>query len=470
MPDTELNYLSACEALERFRRRELSPVELLDAVILRAEAIADSVNPLADRYFDEARDRARQSERRYARGSARRLDGLPLLVKDDTPIRGKRATVGSQLYADHVDTVSHPSAQRLLRAGANLFARSTCPEFCWLFTCHSRLWGVTRNPWRLDITPGGSSGGSAAALAAGATTLATGSDSAGSIRQPAAQCGVVGYKPPYGRNPQAAPASFDPYIHVGPMARSVGDAALMQNVMSGPHALDHNSLRNRVTLRAEPEDVRGLKIACSMDLGHYEIDDDVRRETSALLEALRAAGAEVDEIEVDWASEAIRLAHLNQEFMFASLLEDAVANHADEISDYVPQLLQTAAAVSAEDYRRSQAVAGTVWQDHFGPLLRRYDAFVTPAVSCPEVPAQNWQKDLVRVNGRELTDTDAAMTALFNMFSRCPVLSVPAGMTDRGLPVGVQVVGRPYDDAMPFRIGMAVERLRPWAQRRPPCR
>jgi Asp-tRNA(Asn)/Glu-tRNA(Gln) amidotransferase A subunit family amidase len=468
MTETELNYLPANTALQRFRARELSPVELLDAVLRRAETIAASVNPFADRYFEEARKRARQAESRYLKGRARRLEGLPLLVKDSSPIRGKRATIGSLIHAEHVDNHTDPAVERLMRAGANLFARSTCPEFCWLFTCHSRLWGVTRNPWRLDVTPGGSSGGSAAALAAGAATIATGSDSAGSIRQPAAQCGVVGYKPPYGRNPMDQYSSFDPYVVVGPMARTVNDVALMQNVMSGPHALDHNSLRNRVTIRADGADLRGLRIACSMDLGHYEVIDDVRRETSAVLDALRDAGAQVEEIDVDWASEAIRLAHLNEEFVFASMLEDAVRNHGDKVSDYVPQLLETAATASAEDYRRSLAVAGAVWNDHFGPLFRRYDAFVTPTVSCPEVPAESWQQDLLVVNGREVTDTDTAMTALFNMFNRCPVLGVPAGMTDNGLPTGVQIVGRPYDDAMVFRVGRAIEMARPWAQRRPP--
>jgi Asp-tRNA(Asn)/Glu-tRNA(Gln) amidotransferase A subunit family amidase len=361
------------------------------------------------------------------------------------------------------------SSERLMRAGANFFVRSTCPEFCWLFACHSRLWGVTRNPWRLDISPGGSSGGSAAALAAGATTIAIGSDSTGSIRQPAAQCGVVGYKSPYGRNPLDQHSSFDPYVNVGPMTRSVADAALMQNIMSGPHPLDHNSLRNRISIPANLDGVKGLKIAYSMDQGHYEVVDDVRRETLATLDVLRQAGAEITEVNFDWASEAIRLAHMNQEFVFAGMLQDAIKNHADKLSDYVPQLYQTASSVSADDYRRCLQVAGQVWNDHLGPLFKKYDALITPGVSCPEVPAESWQKDILVVNGKEIIDTDTAMTVLFNMFNRCPVLSVPAGMTDRGLPVGIQVVGRPYDDVMTFRIGQAIENHRPWAHRRPDC-
>ncbi len=458
----ELCYLSATEALELFRAGKLSPVELFDATITRAEEVAATVNPFADKYYEQARERAKVAETKYHKGRPRCLEGIPLAVKDSSAIKGIRATIGSLMNADKIGQHTDPAVERLMRAGANFFARTTCPEFCWLFTCHSRMWGVTRNPWRLDITPGGSSGGSAAALAAGVTMIATGGDSTGSIRQPAAQCGVVGYKSPYGRNPLDYAASFHPYVNVGPMTRTVADAALMQNVMSGPHPLDHNTLRNKVTIPRELGDIRGMKIACSMDLGHYLIDDDVQRETLATLDALRDADADVSEIEVDWASEAIRLAHLSEEFLLAGHLQEAVNLHGEKMSEYVPQLLETALSATADDYRNALNVAGEVWQFHLGPLLKDYDALITPGVSCPEVPAEFWQKDLLTVKGREVTDTDTAMTALFNMFNKCGVLSVPAGMTDRGLPVGIQIVSRPYDDVTAFHIGQAIERRRPW--------
>jgi Asp-tRNA(Asn)/Glu-tRNA(Gln) amidotransferase A subunit family amidase len=465
----ELCYLTATEALAHFNSGALSPVELLTAVLDRAEQVDATVNPFADKYFDQARDRAKLAEARYLKGKTRRLEGIPLLVKDSSAIKGTRATVGSLMNADKIDQHTDPAVERLMRSGANFFARATCPEFCWLFACHSRMWGITRNPWRLDITPGGSSGGSAAAVAAGATTIATGGDATGSIRQPAAQCGVVGYKSPYGRNPLDQHASFDPYVSVGPMTRSVADAALMQNVTSGPHPFDHNSLRNRISIPLRLGDIRGMKIAYSMDLGHYLVIDEVRRETEATLAVLREAGAEVTEVEINWASDAIRLATMSEEFIFAGVLQAALKKHADKMSDYVPQLYETASAVSADDYRRGLQVAGQVWKDHFGPLFKKYDALITPGVSCPEVPAENWQQDILVVKGQEITDTDTAMTVLFNMFNRCPVLSVPAGMTDAGLPVGIQIVGRPYDDVTSFNIGQAIEDGRPWSGRRPGC-
>ena len=464
MSDDDLTYMTAVEAAKRFRTRSLSPVELLDALIERAGQIEERVRPFADRYFDEALARAREAERAFVLdpGACGPLAGIPLAVKDASRVAGRRTAGGSMIRKDHVDARSDPDIERLLGAGANLFARTTTPEFGWLFTTQSRIWGVTHNPWRHGVSPGGSSGGSAAALAAGATTLATGGDSTGSIRQPASQCGVVGYKAPFGRIPMPGVNSFAYYMHHGPMTRSVADAALMANVMSGPDPCDHNSLQDRIHIPENPEGIAGMKIAVSIDLGCHEVLDDVARETRAALDALREAGAVVEEVPVDWAAEAVRLGHGNQEFLAVEMLRDAVANHGDIVSDYVPQLLETARSFTAADFRRSLVVAGEVWNDHLGPLFARYDAFVTPTVACPEMPATGWQKDTFTLNGKQVTDTGTAMTVLWNMFSRCPVLAVPSGLTDGGLPCGIQIVGGPCDDVTVFRIGAALERRRPW--------
>ncbi len=472
MADDELIYMTAHEAARRFRERTLSPVDLLDALIDRAERISESINPFGDCYFDEARDRAREAESSFMEEGRNPgpLAGIPLAVKDSARIAGRRSAKGSMIFKDHVDAVTDPDIQRLMDAGANLFARTTMPEFGWLYTTHSRIWGVTHNPWRHGISPGGSSGGSAASLAAGATTVATGGDSTGSIRQPASQCGVVGWQAPFGRIPMPGTNSFAMYLHHGPMTRSVTDAALMANIMSGHDPLDHNSLAETVTVPVRSEGIAGMKIAFSIDLGHYEVDEDVARETRFAIDALGDAGAEVHEVPVDWASEAIRLGHGGQEFLAADLLQEALDNHGDIVSVYVPELVKTARSFTAADYRRSLVVAGEVWNDHLGPLLRSHDAFITPTVSCPRIPATGWQQDTVEVNGKRVTDTQTAMTVLWNMFGHAPVLAVPSGMTDDGLPTGIQIIGRPFDDACVFRIGHALEERRPWLdvpERRP---
>jgi amidase len=240
--DDELAYAPATELLRRFTAKKLSPVEAMQALIARIEKLNYKTNALADRYFDEALAEARDAEKRYARGKARALEGVPLLVKDAQRVKGKRTTHGSLIFEHSVDDHSDPQIERLQKAGVIILARTTTPEFCLSGVTHSRMWGVTRNPWNLDFGPGGSSGGSGAALAAGFAPLATGTDIGGSIRIPSSACGTVGFKPPHGRNPGGPPGNFDKFDHCGPMTRTVADAALMQNVTSGPHPLDHDSL------------------------------------------------------------------------------------------------------------------------------------------------------------------------------------------------------------------------------------
>ncbi|HYZ82573.1 MAG TPA: amidase, partial [Solirubrobacteraceae bacterium] len=297
---TDLCYLSAGEALGLFRKRALSPVELLDAVLARAEAVEPTVNALCHQRFDAARQQARAAEARYGgRGEAPRpLEGLPVAIKEEEPIAGHPWTLGSLIYADQVADRTSEFACRHLAAGAIVHARTTTPEFsCAAFT-HSRLWGVTRNPFNPALAVGGSSGGSAASLASGTSALASGSDIAGSIRMPAAACGVVGFKPPHGRVPCDPPFNLDVYCHCGPLARTVADCALYENALAGPSADDHTTLREPPVLPETMPGVEGLRIAVSPDLGDWPVEDDVRANTLAVGEALRQAGATVEEVEL----------------------------------------------------------------------------------------------------------------------------------------------------------------------------
>ncbi len=471
MADSELIYLSATQALERFRTRALSPVELMQAVIDRAARVEQVVNAFADTYFDEALAKARQAEERYLKGRPRALEGLPLAVKDDTAIEGRRTTTGSLIYRDHVDTETNPSVERLMRAGAIVHARTTCPEFCWAWVCYARSFGVTRNPWNPAYTPGGSSGGSAAALAAGTTPLATGTDSAGSIRVPAGMCGVVGYKPPYGRNPQSAPMNLNPYNQIGPMARTVADCALMQSVMSGPHPHDHATIRPKQRIPSPLKDIQGFKIAYSIDLDCFEVDARVRRNTLDALAALGEAGAAVSEVSVPWAREAIAAAHVHSDFMSAEMFARAVSEHKDLLADYTHYYASTVGKATRTEFCRALEAAAHAWMP-LGTLLGEYDAFVCPTVATHEIPAEMppWQEGFT-INGKPVdADRGWVMTILFNIFSRCPVLAVPSGFTDKGLPTGIQVAARPFDDSRVFRIAAALERVRPWLdapERRP---
>ena len=288
---TDLHAWSAIDVLGAFRAGTLSPPEYLDALFARARLMQPIVNAFGDTYEEEARAAALVAATRYASGRARPLEGLPVAVKDEAEVDGKRTTNGSLLWVDEVCERNEPMVQRLLDAGAIIHARTLTPEFSIAFWTASRLWGVTRNPWNPAYDVGGSSGGSAAALASGMTPLATGSDIGGSIRVPAGCCGVVGYKPAHGRVPQLPPYGLDMWCHLGPLARTVADTALVADVMCGPHPLDHASLRPALRLGVPDPDVRGLRIAVSPDLGDWPVTADVRRAVDDVADGLREAGA-----------------------------------------------------------------------------------------------------------------------------------------------------------------------------------
>ena len=286
---TDLCYLPATEALRLFRSRELSPVELTEAVLARAERVEPRINAFAETFDVQALNEAKAAEARYAgRGEPpRALEGLLVAVKEEAPIAGQRNTLGSLPLRDAVADHTAAFVQRILDAGGIVHARTTTPEFSCAPVTWTKLWGATRNPWHADYSPGGSSGGSAASLAAGTTTLATGSDIGGSIRIPASFCGVVGFKPPYGRVPEVEIFNLDHYCHEGPLARTVADCALLENVIAGPHPSDVASLRPKLEIPAELGGVAGLRIAFSPDLGCYNVDADVAANARAAAGAAR---------------------------------------------------------------------------------------------------------------------------------------------------------------------------------------
>jgi amidase len=459
MTDSDLCYLSATEALRRFRARSLSPVELMQAQFDRIDAVNGQVNALAFTYGDEAMAAARAAEAAYMGDpdKLRPLEGIPLGAKDENTIEGKVTTYGSLVYRDAVATSTTPVLARLMAGGAIVHARTTTPEFSSEAFCHSRLWGVTRNPWNLDYTPGGSSGGSGAALAGGMATLATGSDIGGSIRIPASASGVVGYKPPYGRNPATPPFSMDFYNHAGPMARTVEDCILMQNLMSGVHPRDIASLRENVTVPVDRSGIKGWKIAWSMDLGYYEVDAEVRRNTLAALEVLSDLGAELEEVNLGWTRESEAAADTYLSTLFGAWVQEYLDEREDLLTDYCRSFAYGARDVSAVDYLASLNTAGRMY-DTFGPMMEGFDLFVCPTLALPAVAADHDITAGLRINGKPVHPRMGwIMTYPFNMLSRCPVLSVPSGRASSGVPTGVQMVGRSFDDAAVFRAGLAYE-------------
>jgi amidase len=468
MADQDLAFISATEAIAKFRARTLSPVELLDAVIARHAAANSKINAFTYTYFDRAREQAKKAEARYAAGKpTRAFEGVPLVIKDDYAIKGEITTHGSLLYKDHVDEESEYFVERMLRARPVVIGRSTSPEFSSACVTHSRLWGVTRNPWNPRYNAGGSTGGGAAAVAAGMTVLSDGSDYAGSIRIPAAACGVFGFKPPFGRIPTSPPWNLNPYAVLGPVTRSVADAALMMNVIAGHDPRDLTSVRERLRYPAQYKPIKGWRVAYSADLGFFPVSPDVAKATRAALDAFRDAGAEIEEVDLGWTEDAVRgfIAHVREnEFVSVDKLS---AKEKSLLCSYISGRKGKFLA-KGTSYAQSLTIRAAMY-DKLQPILERCQLLLCPTLAVPSVPAEHDPlDDSFTINGRKVEPQIGwCMTFPFNMLAQLPVATVPCGFGKSGLPVGLQIVGRPFDDLTVFQAAAAFEQARPWRQHRP---
>jgi amidase len=466
MSDTELCYLSAGEALGRFKARRLSPVELMQAVIARAEKVDPKINAFPIKHYDRALEQAKAAESKYTKtdGRLRPLEGLPVAIKDEAYIKGERMTNGSLIYKDNISTETNPSIDRVLKAGAIVHARTATPEFSCAPWTHSKLWGITRTPWNLRYSCGGSSGGSAASLAAGTSALASGSDIGGSIRIPASMCGVVGFKPPFGRNPDSPPFNLDQYNHIGPLARTVADCAIFQNVMAGPHPEDIATVRPKLRIPAELSDIRGWRIALCVNPAQYDIDPDVAKNTLAAADLLRAGGAIVDEVELGWNRDAVaRAAHAHFGTIFAPSVAAFARKHRKLMNDYTLAFAEMAKTIGKGDFLEGLMIEAGMYRS-LGALFRKYRVLLCPTLPLPATKAgESYVKRQLRINGKPQGGIERwLMTICFNIVSRCPVISMPSGLAANGVPTGLSIVGRTYDDVSVFRAAAAFERARPW--------
>ena len=468
MADLDLAYTPAVELVRLIRERSLSPVELMENCLARIEELNPRLNCFCFVFADEALALAREAEKAAASGAALGpMHGLPVAIKDVTPTAGKTTTRGSKMYEHWVPEEDALIVRRLARAGAIMVGKTTTPEFAYDSFTESPLWGVTRNPWNTERTPGGSSGGSGAAVASGCVPLAEGTDMGGSVRIPASFCGLVGLKPSLGRIPMdILPTVFDDISHFGPLARSVADAALFMNVAGGPYERDILSLPDTVEFPIPPEaDVRGMKLALSPDLGYYAIDDEVEQCLRDTAEGLSESGATVEEVELGWSRE-INDAWFDQ---WGVYLDVCFTRDFDEWRDRmdpeVVSLIERGRSLDAVTFKRMEIVRTRQWH-RLCDVFERFDALLCPTMSMPAPRVgqsdSDFQRD--RDDGR-FHGLD--MTCPFNFVGQCPALSVPAGFSREGLPIGVQIVGHRFDDPGVMRVAGALERIRPWAQRRP---
>lgn len=461
-------HLDATAALAAFRRLELSPLEVLDAQIAEIEArngdTETGINAFTETMFDDARSAAGRAADEYARHARTgetppALLGLTVATKEKHGIAGRTLEQGLAAHRGRRAEHDHPVVQRIRAAGAVIHARTTSPEFSCATVTHSPMWGVTRNPWNLQASPGGSSGGAGAALAAGFTTLATASDIAGSTRIPAGFTGTVGYKAPYGRIPGLPPLAADWYRGDGPMGRSVADVALLAAVMSGRHHIDHNSWGTTGAPLPLQGGVAGLRVAVSLRLGDFPVAREVEENTRRAADALAAAGAEVVDVDLPWTTDLMRetiFAH------FGHILGPAMARETagSATATYTQRFIADAAA-AAQRYSLVDSLAMDArMRGDLAAAMAGADVLLCPTSAVTSLRADGEYLDGIDTGGRHLGHYwEAHMTAPFNVANACPVLSVPTGLSADGVPTGVQVVGHPNDEAMAFRVAAAVETL-----------
>jgi aspartyl-tRNA(Asn)/glutamyl-tRNA(Gln) amidotransferase subunit A len=467
MANDDLCWMSAAALAAGIARRRLSPIEVVDAVLARIEKL-ERLNAYVTVDAEGARRAARAAERAVARKGGRLgpLHGVPFSVKDLVITRGVRTTFGTPLYKDNVPAEDAPVVERLKAAGAIMIGKTNTPTFGWIGATHNLLFGATRNPWNLERTPGGSSGGAAAAVAAGLAPLAVGTDGGGSIRIPASFTGIYGLKPSFGRIPVHPPSAAWSLSHVGPMTRTVKDAALMLEVCAGPDERDWGSLpASRFDyVRSLGRGVKGLRVAYTDTLGYAEVvDPEVRGACARAARVFRELGCRVEEIDPRWPSPfgAWRA-------IFAGGIAARLAPYASERDKVDPGLLRL-----VDEALKSPPTAFVqgffdrhAWLDHPRRLFEKYDLLVTPTLARPAFAVG--LDNPTEIAGRPVPEWAwTPFTYPFNLTGQ-PAASVPCGFSKDGLPIGLQIVGRRFDDAGVLRASAAFEAARPWAQDRPP--
>lgn len=477
-PGQEPNWLTATELGAAYRRGALSPREAVAASFERIEAVDAGLNAFCALDRDRAMADASASEARFRRGAPLGpLDGVPVAIKDLTPTAGLRTAFGSRVFADHVPGEDAIVVERLRAGGAVIVGKTTTPEFANASVTDSPLTGTTRNPWNPDRTSGGSSGGSAVAVATGCVPLAEGSDMGGSVRIPACFCGVVGIKPSLGRIPFALlPNLYDPLAHHGPIARSVADARLFLAATAGPDERDPLSLpADKDGFAADLPDLAGRRVAFSPDLGFVSVEPGVADNARATLDALEAAGATVDTVALDLSPAVYDAGYKLFAALMLSYHGHLEETHADMLDPTLREFFAIGRSLSVAELMQSRIAVSDEWRK-LAKLFATYDALACPTMPRTATPVGVTEFDFSGQDGQGRTIT-FDLTFPFNLFGHVPAITVPSGLGPDGMPTGLQIAGRRHSENMVMAMADRVhdhtvwtrrlKALGPWPQRSP---
>ena len=479
MDSDPLCYAAATDLAQAFRARTLSPVELLTALLDRIERLNPRINAFVTLLGEQALEEAQAAEQHFMstpEEDVEALCGLPVMVKDLTPTAGVRTTFGSRRHADNVPSQDALIWARLKAQGAILLGKTTTPEFGMNGVTESALTGVTNNPWDVTRTVGGSSGGSAAALAAGFGPLATGSDGGGSIRVPSSFCGIVGLKASPGRIPYDSEGSrYDNVSVVGPMTRTVRDNALLLSLIAGPDSFDPFALPEAnidYLARLEGATVRGLRVAFSPDLGNPPIEPAVSEALARAAHVFeRELGAKVDQVEIELPDPSEYFIRWWGPQIALDL--DEMARAGDEtFRDFSTAALgfaEQARDTTAADYARVQYKERAQIHDAFAALFAQHDLLLMPTTPMVAFPHPGPESGPLEIAGESVAYPALADQRCTEAISHAgyPAITIPCGVSPDGLPVGLQIAGPHRADAAILEAAAAFEAVMPWADRRP---
>lgn len=477
---------SAVELAASIRRGERNPVDVVDECLDRIDSRNHETNAIVTVTAEDARTRAKEAQRALRNGeSIGPLHGVPVVIKDLFDFKtGTRNTFGAQPLADYVSEQTSEPVRRLEAAGAIVVGKTNTPEFGHKGTTDNPVFGPTSTPFDLDRNSGGSSGGSAAAVSDGLVPIALGSDAAGSIRIPAAWCGVVGFKPTYGRVPRAsrpdAFSSHTPFIQEGPLTRTVEDAALVTQILGGPHSRDPLSAPDDDSdlVTATKNGIEDLTIGYSPDFEVFPIDSEVRDVVDSAVDAFATAGATVERVSLDFNHSRDELEELILQELsivtrsgFAGFEQagiDLLGEHREELSPELVELVERTEGLSAFEYKLGDHARTDIY-DNVQNILDSYDILVTPTVAVPPVKNKKDGQTLgpSTVNGEPVDPLIGWCLTYPLNFTGHPAASVPAGFTSADLPVGLQIVGNRFEDGTVLRACAGYERVRPWQDKFP---
>jgi len=468
MSSDSTGHLSIATLHRKYAQASLTVEQVVNQALHHCETVQNHCNAFTELYNEDALKQAKHADALpVSNAELPLLHGVPMVVKDFTPIAGKLTSRGSHLHKNWLPDDDPVIIQRLKKAGAIIVGRSTTPEYAFSSFTESPRWGITRNPWNKSKTPGGSSGGSAVAVATGCVPVAEGTDMGGSIRIPAALCGVVGLKPSLGRIPMdILPTCFDSIAHFGPISRTVADAARFLQATAGPSRQDIQSIEQVQNFLDLGDTVKDLRIAVSIDLGFYAVHPDVVANTRRVADLLTTAGAQVESVRLPWTREIVDAWFSYWAVFQAAALDGQLTAYRDQMDPDLVRLIEIGQKMSAVAYRKLEFIRTRQWLS-LGELFRRYDILLCPTVARPAPD--------VGLDDSDFDDNDANgcyagldMTCVFNNVGQCPVISVPSGFTQDALPTGVQLVADRFCDPLVLRVASALEQMIGWPQWRTP--